>query len=95
MQEEREKQMLCLKGLREEVDRRGINVELVADEWCNTLEDVKYFADNKAGHMAQIKTPDLGGINNIVEAVLYCKEKVLVLIRVVHVMKQTVPLRYV
>ena len=25
--------------------------------------------------MVQIKTPDLGGINNIVEAVLYCKEK--------------------
>lgn len=73
--EEREKQMLCLKGLTEEVDRRGINVELVADEWCNTLEDVKYFADNKAGHMAQIKTPDLGGINNTIEAVLYCKEK--------------------
>ena len=73
--EEREKQMLCLKGLTEEVDRRGIQVELVADEWCNTLEDVKYFADNKAGHMAQIKTPDLGGINNTIEAVLYCKEK--------------------
>ncbi len=73
--EEREKQMLCLKGLTEEVDRRGINVELVADEWCNTFEDVKYFADNKAGHMAQIKTPDLGGINNTIEAVLYCKEK--------------------
>lgn len=73
--EEREKQMLCLKGLTEEVDRRGIQVELVADEWCNTLEDVKYFADNRAGHMAQIKTPDLGGINNTIEAVLYCKEK--------------------
>lgn len=73
--EEREKQMLCLKGLTQEVDRRGIPVELVADEWCNTLEDVKYFADNKAGHMAQIKTPDLGGINNTIEAVLYCKEK--------------------
>lgn len=73
--EEREKQMLALKALTEEVDRRGINVELVADEWCNTLEDVKYFADNKAGHMAQIKTPDLGGINNTIEAVLYCKEK--------------------
>ena len=71
---EREKQMLCLKGLREEVDRRGINVELVADEWCNTLEDVIYFCDNKAGHMAQIKTPDLGGINNTIEAVLYCKK---------------------
>ena len=34
---EREKQMLCMKGLREEMDKRGINVELVADEWCNTL----------------------------------------------------------
>lgn len=71
---EREKQMLCLRGLREEMDKRGINVELVADEWCNTLEDVIYFCDNKAGHMAQIKTPDLGGINNTIEAVLYCKE---------------------
>ena len=56
-------------------DERGIDVELVADEWCNTLEDIKYFADNKAGHMVQIKTPDLGGINNIAEAVIYCKEK--------------------
>jgi len=71
---DREKQMLCLKGLREELDKRGINVELVADEWCNTLEDVIYFCDNKAGHMVQIKTPDLGGINNTIEAVLYCKE---------------------
>jgi methylaspartate ammonia-lyase len=47
----------------------------VADEWCNTLEDIKFFADHRAGHMIQIKTPDLGGINNTVEAVLYCKKK--------------------
>ena len=73
--EEREAQMIALKELTAEVDRRGIEVELVADEWCNTLEDIKYFADNKAGHMVQIKTPDLGGINNICEAVIYCKEK--------------------
>lgn len=70
---DREKQMLALKALTAELDARGINVEIVADEWCNTLEDIKYFADNKAGHMVQIKTPDLGGINNTVEAVLYCK----------------------
>lgn len=73
--EEREAQMKALAALTAEIDRRGIDVELVADEWCNTLEDIKYFADNRAGHMVQIKTPDLGGINNIVEAVLYCKEK--------------------
>ena len=71
--EDREKQMLALKALTAELDARGINVEIVADEWCNTLVDIKYFADNKAGHMVQIKTPDLGGINNTVEAVLYCK----------------------
>ncbi|MDO4568206.1 MAG: methylaspartate ammonia-lyase [Clostridia bacterium] len=73
--EDREKQMLALKALTLELDNRGIDVELVADEWCNTLEDIKYFADNRAGHMIQIKTPDLGGINNTVEAVLYCKER--------------------
>lgn len=73
--EDRELQMKALAELTRVVDERGINVELVADEWCNTLDDIKYFADHKAGHMVQIKTPDLGGINNIAEAVLYCKEK--------------------
>ena len=72
---DRETQIKDLSGLTAELDRRGIDVELVADEWCNTLEDIKLFADNKAGHMIQIKTPDLGGINNTIEAVLYCKEK--------------------
>ncbi|MBP3304631.1 MAG: methylaspartate ammonia-lyase [Oscillospiraceae bacterium] len=72
---DRETQMTALAGLTRELDSRGCDVELVADEWCNTLEDIKLFADNKAGHMVQIKTPDLGGINNTIEAVLYCKEK--------------------
>ena len=70
----REATMRDLKSLRKEVDRLHIPVELVADEWCNTLDDVKYFADNKAGHMIQIKTPDLGSIHNTVEAVLYCRK---------------------
>ena len=71
----REAQIEALAGLTAEIDRRGCDVELVADEWCNTLEDIKMFADAHAGHMAQIKTPDLGGVNNTIEAVLYCKEK--------------------
>ena len=72
---DRETQLTALAGLTAELDRRGCDVELVADEWCNTLEDIKLFADHKAGHMVQIKTPDLGGINNTIEAVLYCKAK--------------------
>lgn len=71
----REAQIEALAGLTRELDNRGCDVELVADEWCNTLEDIKLFADAKAGHMVQIKTPDLGGVNNTIEAVLYCKEK--------------------
>jgi methylaspartate ammonia-lyase len=72
--EDRQKQMEALRDLRAEIDGRGIKVELVADEWCNTVEDVKFFTDNKAGHMVQIKTPDLGGVNNIADAIMYCKE---------------------
>jgi methylaspartate ammonia-lyase len=70
----REAQIEGLRTIREHVDRKGIEARIVADEWCNTLEDIREFADQKAGHMAQIKTPDLGGINNCIEAVMYCKE---------------------
>lgn len=73
--DDREKTMIGLQTITRMLDERGIECEIVADEWCNTLEDIKEFADKKAGHMVQIKTPDLGGIQNIVEAVLYCKEK--------------------
>ncbi|MCL2217572.1 MAG: methylaspartate ammonia-lyase [Defluviitaleaceae bacterium] len=69
----REAQVEALAALVRLMDSRGINVEIVADEWCNTYEDIKIFTDNRAGHMAQIKTPDLGGINNSIEAVAYCK----------------------
>ena len=73
--EHRERQMEALRELTVELDNRNINVELVADEWCNTYEDVAFFADNNSGHMLQIKTPDLGGVNNTIEAILYCKKK--------------------
>lgn len=72
---ERTKQMEALRDLTKMLDDRDIKVELVADEWCNTFDDVVYFADNKAGHMIQVKTPDLGGVNNSIKAILYCKEK--------------------
>jgi methylaspartate ammonia-lyase len=52
----------------------GIDIIICADEWCNTLEDIKAFVDNKAAEMIQIKNPDLGGVNNIIEAVLYCQK---------------------
>ncbi len=71
---EKAAQIDALKTIREIMESKGIKAEIVADEWCNTLQDIIDFAEAKAGHMAQIKTPDLGGINNSIEAVLYCKQ---------------------
>lgn len=72
--EEKNEQIHQLALLREMLDEHHVQVEIVADEWCNTLQDIKDFVDAKAGHMVQIKTPDLGGINNTIEAVLYCQK---------------------
>ncbi|MDH6341432.1 methylaspartate ammonia-lyase [Parabacteroides sp. PFB2-12] len=71
---EKEAQIEGLRIIREELENMGSKAEIVADEWCNTLEDIKDFTLRKAGHMVQIKTPDLGGINNSIEAVVFCKE---------------------
>lgn len=73
--EDRDKQIEVLSEITARVHKANIQVEIVADEWCNTFEDIKLFADNNAGDMLQIKTPDLGGINNIIESTLYCKKK--------------------
>ena len=72
--EDKELQIKALHDIRQFMDQKGIDAEIVADEWCNTLQDIIDFSKEKAGHMAQIKTPDLGGINNAIEAVLYCKQ---------------------
>ncbi len=73
--ENREGQVRALKDLRNVIRQKGGKVEIVADEWCNTLEDIRLFVDEQAADMVQIKTPDLGGVNNIVEAILYCKNQ--------------------
>lgn len=58
------------KGLRE----RNIEVNLIIDEHANTLEEIKEWAISDACDMVQVKTADLGGLHNSIEAVLYCKE---------------------
>jgi methylaspartate ammonia-lyase len=70
-----DEQIKMFKELRAALCQRGAKVGLVADEWCNTLEDIRLFTDREAADYLQIKTPDLGGVNNTIEAVLYCKSK--------------------
>ncbi len=72
---DKEGTILALHALKRKIDRESLKLEIVADEWCNTLQDVKDFADRDAAHMLQVKTPDLGGVNNTIEALRYCREK--------------------
>ncbi|MES0070282.1 methylaspartate ammonia-lyase [Mesorhizobium sp. M0074] len=55
------------------LDNRGSNARIVVDERCNTLEDIRLFAEAKATHLVQIKTPDVGSIADTARAVLLCK----------------------
>jgi methylaspartate ammonia-lyase len=55
------------------LDRRGSSARIVVDERCNTLEDIRRFAEAKAAHLVQIKTPDVGSIADTARAVLTCK----------------------
>jgi len=73
LMESRDDQIEAMKTLREYVRFRKMKVQLVADEWANTLEDIRAFVEAQAADMIQIKMPDLGSVHNSVEAVLACK----------------------
>jgi methylaspartate ammonia-lyase len=66
----RDGQIRVLAELRARLDGR---VELIADEWCNTLDDVRAFVAADCADMIQVKTPDLGGLDASIEALLACK----------------------
>jgi methylaspartate ammonia-lyase len=70
----RDAQVAGLAALRAQLDERAAGVEVVADEWCDTLEDVRDFARRRAGHMLQIKVPDLGSLDNTMGALRACRE---------------------
>ena len=65
-------QIQALGEIRDLLQKKGSSVKIVADEWCNTFEDVRDFTDARCCDMVQIKTPDLGGVHTIVESVRYC-----------------------
>lgn len=71
----RDKQIELYRALMDELRVQSICVKLVVDEWCNTLEDVQAFSEAMAADIIHVKTPDLGGINNAIEALLLCKRK--------------------
>lgn len=70
----RDAQAHALADLRARLRAHGATVDVVVDEWCNTLEDVRVFLAHEAADMVHVKTPDLGGIEHAIDAVLACRE---------------------
>lgn len=70
----RDAQVEAMTELRRRLAQTGSRVQIVADEWANTLEDIATFAEAGAADLIQIKTPDLGSLVDVVEAVLLCKQ---------------------
>lgn len=73
--ETKEAQLQCLRQLRKSLLARNSRVRIVADEWCNTLQDIREFAEADAVDFVQAKMPDLGSLHNSIDAVIYCRER--------------------
>lgn len=69
----RDAQIGTYAQLRGMLRKRGTRVDLVVDEWCNTLEDIRLFVAAGAADVIHVKTPDLGGVNNTIEALLHVR----------------------
>jgi methylaspartate ammonia-lyase len=69
----REAQIEALLRLRRRLSDCGSSVQLVADEWCNTLADVDAFLEAGAAHMLQVKLPDVGSLDDAVSSLLACR----------------------
>lgn len=66
----RDGQVTAMAALRAELHRVGADVQIVADEWCNTLRDIEVFVVAQAADVIHVKTPDLGGLHDTATALL-------------------------
>jgi methylaspartate ammonia-lyase len=66
-------QVDAMVALRRALGERGVPMDLVVDEWCNTLEDIEVFVAAGAADMVHVKTPDLGNIADSVEGLLHVR----------------------
>jgi len=51
---------------------KGAKVDLMIDEWCNNIDDLRDWIDSRSIQRINVKTITLGGLHNIVDAILYC-----------------------
>lgn len=66
----RDAQIEAYVALRRALAARSSTVKIAVDEWCNTLDDIRAFVAAGAADVIHVKTPDLGGIGESIEALL-------------------------
>ncbi len=74
----RDAQIETYVRLKAELLRLGSDVRIAVDEWCNTLADIELFVQRRAADVIHVKTPDLGGVDQAVEALLLVRQAGLV-----------------
>jgi len=70
----REQQLEAMASVRHALHHLDSRVKLVVDEWCHTIADLRRFAAAGAIDVCQIKMPDVAAVDEIIEAVLVCKD---------------------
>ncbi|WP_394728698.1 methylaspartate ammonia-lyase [Altererythrobacter sp. GH1-8] len=58
----------------EHVNQLADNARVVADEHCNTLDDIEAFIQARAAHVIQVKTPDVGNLLDTARAIIAARE---------------------
>lgn len=60
-------------AIKRELKSIGSAARIVADEWCDSLDDIGRYAQAGAVDIVQIKCPDVGSVTRSLEAILLCK----------------------
>ena len=71
----KKEQIQIFADLRQSLRIKSSETLIVADEWCNSLNDISNFIESEAVDMVQIKMPDLGSITQSIKAVVTCHNK--------------------
>jgi methylaspartate ammonia-lyase len=59
--------------IRRRLRHENSDVQIIADEWCNTLADVDAFVVAGAADLIQLKVPDMGSLDDTLRGIKLCR----------------------
>jgi methylaspartate ammonia-lyase len=70
----RRDQISGLAEIRRRLRQCESGVQIIADEWCNTLADVEAFSAAGAADLIQLKMPDMGSLHDTLCGIEVCRQ---------------------